>query len=122
MDFQLTKADQDYICRYSYLITRKNYLLSLNTLNSREAENHKDSLDDLEESMLLEEGTHTKIKVGNAFIKVPNQVAKDQAQTLYERAKKESQKGKEDLEQMEKEMSIIKKLLTEKFGNAIRLE
>ena len=118
----MTKTDQEYICRYSYLITRKNYLSSLIGINAREAENHKDSLDDLEESILLEEDTHTKIKIGNAFISVPLRIAKDQSQTLYDRSKGEAQKNGEDLERIEKEMTIIKKLLTEKFGNAIRLE
>jgi hypothetical protein len=122
MDFQMTKADQDYICRYSYLITRKNYLTSLNTINSRESENHKDSLDDLEESILLEEETHTKVKIGNAFISVPLNIAKEQSQMLYDRAKRDAQKNEEDLERIEREMGIIKKLLTEKFGSAIRLE
>ena len=121
-ELALDKSDQERICRYSYLINRRNQLQASMAVATRERDNQKDAQDDLEEIELLGELPHVSVKVGHAFLHVPVAIAQSHCKRLLEKADRESSDCKSELERSEKEMQVLKNILHSKFGNAIRLD
>lgn len=126
MDLNIERSDQDRINNYSWLINRRNLLQSYYTVYQRERDNQKDSVQELEELELLSESPEDTLtvpfRVGSAFIKVPFAIAKEEAGRLQAQAEEHLAEYKVQLEKTEEEMEAVKRILTSKFGSAIRLD
>lgn len=118
MDTQVTKEDQEYINEFSRLHQKnKNIDGELRILNEKIA-NTKDASSRCDELF----GDNTKIMIGETFVEVPEEKAKELITKLEEKLNKE----KKDFEEMQdinkKRLNELKILLYAKFKDSINLD
>jgi chaperonin cofactor prefoldin len=125
MHLNMERADQDRINRYSYLIQRRNLTSSRRACSERERQNHQDALQELEEAEMVQDdadGRRFAVRPGTAFLHVPLEQACLYTQKQLDSQSAQAESSTKELEQIEKEMDVLRKVLTQKFGDGIRLE
>jgi chaperonin cofactor prefoldin len=119
----MDRADLDRICRYSQLIQRRNELSQEREVSKRFLQNHKDAVAELEEVELLGSSDDlVPVKAGTAFLHVPLSSARAYTEKHVQSDSSVFEQAERDLALLQKEMDTLKKVLNQKFGDAVRLD
>lgn len=115
---QMTKEDQKYINEFSRL-HQKNKVIDaeLKAINEK-INNLKDASSAVDELF----GENTKIMVGETFIEMPEEVAKERIDKLTADVKKLKLEFEEKQAANKERLNELKVILYSKFGNSINLE
>lgn len=123
MDFnkeesKVTKEDQKYINEFSRLHQKRKLLENnIKQLNEK-IENYKDCLNAIDELF----GENAKIMVGETFIEMSDEFARERVEKINEDTKKQKKEYEEKLYSNIKRLDELKIILYSKFKNSINLD
>lgn len=120
VDAEVSWADQQNINRFSRLNSKFNEVEEVYEKAKKEAEFLEDSVTELES--VLDEDEPIPYRVGDAFVHLSFDKAKELVERDYSTAKKRMLDLKSELDRLDTEMNGLKKSLYAKFGNSINLE
>ena len=119
----MTRADQDDINRYSYLIYASNKLQRQSEDAKKQLDNQTDAQQELEVIELEgDDSSVVPVKIGSAYFHLPFALAKAQVEDLLKAARDDCLKYEQELTSHREELKSLKTRLEAKFGDAIRLE
>jgi len=115
---KVTKEDQRFINEFSR-IHQKNKVIDdeLRVFNEKQA-NYKDALNACDELF----GENTKILIGETFIELPEEAARERIEKLKEEATEGEKVLKKKHEVNKKRLDELKVILYSKFGKSINLD
>lgn len=118
MENQVTKEDQTYISEFSRL-HQKNKVIEneIKALNERLA-NTKDAMSRCDELF----GENAKIMIGETFVEIPDDIAKERLEKLNEKQLKSKKEFEDKYAVNKKRLDELKIILYSKFKNSINLD